>query len=74
MLYKGQRPFPGRPAGIAEEEHGRSGGAFCPRERVRCIMGNFQIGIISDWLRLPFEESMKKCAALGAEGVQLYAV
>ena len=37
-------------------------------------MGNFQIGIISDWLRLPFEESMKKCAALGAEGVQLYAV
>lgn len=37
-------------------------------------MGNFQIGIISDWLRLPFEESMKKCAALGAGGVQLYAV
>ncbi len=37
-------------------------------------MNHFQIGIISDWLRLPFEESMKKCAELGADGVQLYAV
>lgn len=37
-------------------------------------MGNFQIGIIADWLRLPFAESMEKCAQMGADGVQLYAV
>lgn len=37
-------------------------------------MHPFKIGIISDWLKLPFRESMKKCAALGADGVQLYAV
>ena len=37
-------------------------------------MENFKIGIISDWLGLPFRESMEKCAQLGADGVQLYAV
>lgn len=37
-------------------------------------MENFKIGIISDWLGLPFRESMEKCAQLGANGVQLYAV
>lgn len=37
-------------------------------------MAQFQIGIISDWLRLPFAQSMEKCAQMGADGVQLYAV
>lgn len=37
-------------------------------------MKRFKIGIISDWLRLPFRESMEKCAQLGADGVQIYAV
>ena len=37
-------------------------------------MKNFPIGIIADWLRLPFAQSMEKCAQLGADGVQLYAV
>jgi sugar phosphate isomerase/epimerase len=37
-------------------------------------MSNFKIGIIADGLRLPFEAAMKKCAGLGADGVQLYAV
>lgn len=37
-------------------------------------MHPFKIGIISDWLKLPFRESIEKCAALGADGVQLYAV
>lgn len=33
-----------------------------------------KIGIISDWLGLPFRESMECCRKLGADGVQLYAV
>lgn len=33
-----------------------------------------KIGIISDWLGLPFRESMECCRSLGADGVQLYAV
>ena len=37
-------------------------------------MNPFKVGIISDWLRLPFRESMEKCARLGADGVQIYAV
>ena len=37
-------------------------------------MNQFKVGIISDWLRLPFRESMEKCANLGADGVQIYAV
>lgn len=37
-------------------------------------MSNFKIGIIADWLHLPFRESIEKCAELGADGVQLYAV
>lgn len=37
-------------------------------------MNHFKVGIISDCLNLPFRESMKKCAQLGADGVQLYAV
>ena len=37
-------------------------------------MNAFKIGIIADWLRLPFRESMEKCAEMGAGGVQLYAV
>lgn len=37
-------------------------------------MEHFKIGIISDWLRLPFKESMEACARMGADGVQLYAV
>lgn len=37
-------------------------------------MSEFSIGIIADWLRLPFEESLKTCAEMGADGVQLYAV
>ncbi|HBN85878.1 MAG TPA: xylose isomerase, partial [Clostridiales bacterium] len=35
---------------------------------------NFKIGIIADWLKLPFKESMEACAKMGADGVQLYAV
>ena len=34
----------------------------------------FKIGIISDWLRLPFAESMKVCGEMGADGVQIYGV
>jgi len=34
----------------------------------------FKIGIIADWLRLPFKDSMEACARMGADGVQLYAV
>lgn len=34
----------------------------------------FSIGIISDMLRMPFKESIRKCAELSADGVQLYAV
>lgn len=34
----------------------------------------FQIGIIADWLGLPLDKALAKCAALGADGVQLYAV
>lgn len=37
-------------------------------------MGGLQIGIMADSLRLPFRESIEKCAGLGADGVQLYAV
>lgn len=37
-------------------------------------MDHFKVGIIADWLGLPFRESMEKCAQLGADGVQLYAV
>ena len=37
-------------------------------------MSNFQIGIIADSLNLPFRESIEKCARLGADGVQIYAV
>lgn len=37
-------------------------------------MSEFRLGIISDWLHLPFKESMQKCSYLGADGVQLYAV
>ncbi|MDD4547021.1 MAG: TIM barrel protein, partial [Oscillospiraceae bacterium] len=37
-------------------------------------MDAFKIGIISDWLNLPFKESMEKCADMGANGVQIYAV
>lgn len=37
-------------------------------------MGKFSLGVIADSLRLPFRESLEKCAALGADGVQLYAV
>lgn len=34
----------------------------------------FSVGIISDMLKMPFKESIIKCAELGATGVQLYAV
>ncbi len=37
-------------------------------------MATFPIGIMADSLRLPFAESLSKCRALGANGVQLYAV
>lgn len=37
-------------------------------------MSEFKIGIIADSLRLPFTKSIEKCASLGADGVQLYAV
>ena len=37
-------------------------------------MKRFKTGIIADWLRLPFEESIRTCAEMGADGVQLYAV
>ncbi len=37
-------------------------------------MSEFSIGIIADWLKLPFEESLKACAEMSADGVQLYAV
>ena len=37
-------------------------------------MNKFQIGIMADSLNLPFKESIEKCAELGADGVQLYAV
>lgn len=35
---------------------------------------NNAIGVMADSLRLPFEESIRQCARIGAEGVQLYAV
>lgn len=34
----------------------------------------FKIGIISDWLKMPFADAMKTCSELGANGVQMYAV
>ncbi len=34
----------------------------------------FKIGIISDWLQMPFADAMKTCSELGANGVQMYAV
>lgn len=37
-------------------------------------MAAFSIGVMADSLRLPFEDSLKKCRELGADGVQLYAV
>lgn len=37
-------------------------------------MSNFKIGIMADSLNLPFRESVEKCAGLGADGIQLYAV
>ncbi len=37
-------------------------------------MAKFPIGIMADWLRLPFAESIAKSHELGAQGVQLYAV
>ena len=37
-------------------------------------MATFKLGIIADWLRLPFRESLEACAKMGADGVQLYAV
>lgn len=37
-------------------------------------MKNLKIGVISDWLHLPFQESLETCARMGADGVQLYAV
>ncbi len=37
-------------------------------------MARFPIGIMADWLRLPFAESIAKSRELGAQGVQLYAV
>ncbi len=37
-------------------------------------MKAFSIGVMVDSLRLPFEDSLKKCRELGADGVQLYAV
>ena len=49
---------------------------MCIRDRNsrRRDMGGLQIGIMADSLRLPFRESIEKCAELGADGVQLYAV
>ena len=37
-------------------------------------MNDFKIGIIADGLKLPFRESIEKCAKLRVDGVQLYAV
>ncbi len=37
-------------------------------------MYNFPIGVITDSFRLPFEESVKKAAEVGAKGIQMYAV
>lgn len=37
-------------------------------------MKQFSLGIMADSLRLPFADSIKACRALGADGVQLYAV
>lgn len=34
----------------------------------------FKIGIISDWLNMPFKEAMQTCHKLQANGVQMYAV
>ncbi len=50
------------------------GGAARKQDPVTAMNGEFKIGIISDMLRLPFKESILKCAELGAEGIQLYAV
>lgn len=36
-------------------------------------MSNFKIGIMADSLKLPFEESIRRAAELGGQGVQLYA-
>ena len=41
----------------------------CERETVN--MSDFKIGIISDWLKLPFAEAMRTCRELGADGVQI---
>ena len=35
---------------------------------------SLHIGIIADLLKLPLENSIIRCAELGAKGVQLYAV
>lgn len=37
-------------------------------------MKSLKTGIIFDSLRLPFKEGIKRCAELGADGVQIYAV
>ena len=37
-------------------------------------MSRFKIGIMAECLNLPFRESIEKCAELGADGIQLYAV
>jgi len=36
-------------------------------------MPDFKIGVIIDSFGVPFEEAIKKAAAIGAEGIQLYA-
>ena len=37
-------------------------------------MYNFQIGVITDSFRVPFKDAVKKAAAIGADGIQSYAV
>ena len=37
-------------------------------------MGNFKIGVMNDSFRLPLRDGLRTAAAIGAQGVQMYAV
>lgn len=37
-------------------------------------MANFQIGVMTDSFKLPFEQGLAKAAEVGAQGIQLYVV
>ena len=37
-------------------------------------MAKFQIGVMTDSFKLPFEQGLAKAAEVGAQGIQLYVV